>query len=259
MERTAAVGVVSTAEQVPPRVAPIQRRVLAGDAYEVLKGMILDQAVAPGARVSIDLLAVELGVSQTPIREALARLEGDGLVTKRAHGRYWTTPMLTTESFEQLYDIRLRLEPFAAGEAGKRIARRELDALGAALASMETAKTGGDYSEYGCFSGHDARFHETIGTASGNPFLADAIARLHSHLQLARLYRNRGVVDAVDAVADHCDILAALERHDWRAAAHCMKRHIERSRGRLGRLIAGLEEPMQYARVSADGSTATAR
>jgi DNA-binding GntR family transcriptional regulator len=241
----------------PTRPTRIARRVLASDAYDVLKGMILDQVLPPDARVSIDLLAVELGVSQTPVREALARLEGDGLVTKHAHGRYWSTPMLTAESFEQLYAARLLLEPFAAGEAAKRIGRGELDALAAILTAMAASGTGGDYSQYGQFASQDARFHETIAVASGNPFVADAIQRMHSHLQLARLYRHSGVVDATEALADHRAILATLKLHDSRSTARSMKRHIERSRSRLRQLITGKKDSPVGSRSLAGRSAAT--
>ena len=61
-----------------------QRQVLTDEVYETLKGMIMDSEIAAGARVNIDALARELRVSQTPIRESLARLESDGLVTKAA-------------------------------------------------------------------------------------------------------------------------------------------------------------------------------
>ena len=59
---------------------PLARRVLADDAYETLKALIFDRHIAPDSWMAIDVLARDLGVSQTPIREALARLESEGLV-----------------------------------------------------------------------------------------------------------------------------------------------------------------------------------
>jgi len=199
--------------------------------------MVIDGVLAPDARVSIDALALALGVSHTPVREALAHLEGDGLVAKRAHGRYWTTPMLAAESFEHLYAARLRLEPFAAGEAAARLTPTDIAALRQTLGGMEQAGFGGDYRQYGRFSSEDARFHAIIAAGAGNPFIADAIERLHSHVQLSRLYASRGVIDAPEALADHRAILAALERQEARAAALTMRQHIERSRERLRPLV----------------------
>src|SRR3954467_4992197 len=59
-----------------------QRQVLSDDVYETVKGLIMDSVVEPGTRLNIDALTRELGISQTPIRESLARLEADGLVIK---------------------------------------------------------------------------------------------------------------------------------------------------------------------------------
>jgi len=227
------------------RTMRIERRVLANDVYDVLKGMIFDQVLPPDSRVSIDVLALELDVSQTPVREALARLEGDGLVTKKAHGRYWTTPTLTADAFEQLYNLRLVLEPFAAGEAARRIKRNDLDMLTSSLDAMEASGTGGEYYQYGAFAGHDACFHQTIASASGNQFVADAILRMHSHLQLARLYRNFGIVDAAEALVDHREILTTLEHHDSQAATDGMRHHIDRSRSRLRLLLKERAEPVK--------------
>ena len=80
-------------------------------AYEKLKVLILDHAIPPGARLGIDVLAAQLGISQTPVREALARLEGDGLVLRSVTGRYHAAPQLDLEAFDQLYTMRLLLEP----------------------------------------------------------------------------------------------------------------------------------------------------
>ena len=72
-----------------------RRNVLADDVYELVKAMVMDHVIRPGARVSIDGLARELAVSPTPVREALARLESDGLVLKEPLKGYRATPLLT--------------------------------------------------------------------------------------------------------------------------------------------------------------------
>src|SRR4051812_5975759 len=70
------------------------RSVLADRVYELIKVKLMDNVVEPGARLSIDALSREMDVSATPIREALARLESDGLVVKRAHRGYTAAPRL---------------------------------------------------------------------------------------------------------------------------------------------------------------------
>src|SRR5438046_10671229 len=86
-----------------------QRQVLADDVYEAVKALVMDHVIAPGARVSIDGLARELGVSQTPIREALARLEPDGLVTKAPLRGDSASPLLTSAEVSD----PLRVRPLA--------------------------------------------------------------------------------------------------------------------------------------------------
>jgi len=70
-----------SASSRPVKRAP-RRSVLSDEIYEMIKAMIFDHEIAPGSRVNIDALSVQLDVSQTPVREALARLESDGLIAK---------------------------------------------------------------------------------------------------------------------------------------------------------------------------------
>jgi DNA-binding GntR family transcriptional regulator len=213
--------------------ALLERRALAIDAYEVLKGIVLDRKVQPGGRMAIDVLAVELGVSQTPIREALARLESDGLVQRSSNGRYHAAADLTEDEFNHLFDVRLQLEPFSAAQAASNISEAELAELTRLDAEMRDAPTGGEYAEYGSFSALNSSFHELIAVATRNPFLVQAIERLRSHHRLAQLYHHRGVIDASHALAEHGRILSAIRRHDRDDAAEQMRQHIERSRGEL--------------------------
>src|SRR5689334_22138989 len=101
----------------PRPLAP--RQALADDMYEAIKALVMDHVIAPGARVNIDWLARELGVSQTPIREALARLESDGLVTKAPLRGYSATALLTRAEVDELFQFRLLIEPWAAARAAE--------------------------------------------------------------------------------------------------------------------------------------------
>src|ERR1700692_3159069 len=84
-----------------------RRSVLADEIYELLKSKLMDNVVEPGARLSIDGLSRDLRVSAPPIREALARLESDGLVTKKAHHGYTAAPLIDARSFDELFRMRL--------------------------------------------------------------------------------------------------------------------------------------------------------
>ena len=224
-----------TAVQIVPQ--PVDRRVLADHAYERLRGLILDRVIEPKSWMRIDVLARDLSVSQTPIRESLARLESDGLVTKQDNGRYRTEPLLTKASFDQLYDVRLQLEPFAASEAAKRIKPEQVRGLKEADRAMREAPTGSVSSQFSEFTAGNAAFHEIIARAAANRFLFDAIDRLHSHYRLAHLYLNHGIVDAAPAIREHAGIVEAIAAGNAARSAKLMRAHIERSRHELEGLI----------------------
>ena len=101
-----------------------QRQVLSDDVYETVKGLIMDSVVEPGTRLNIDALTRELGISQTPIRESLARLESDGLVIKEPLRGYRVSSRLTREEFEA------REEELVARFGGREPAGHEHDAAG---------------------------------------------------------------------------------------------------------------------------------
>src|SRR5438270_12214972 len=104
--------------------------------YESVKRLLMDTDLEPGSRVCIDRLARDLGVSPTPIREALFRCEAEGLVVRRPNAGYTVAPLLDAAGLADLYDLRLLLEPVAAARAAQRAGPADLAALPAAGAAM---------------------------------------------------------------------------------------------------------------------------
>lgn len=218
-----------------------QRQILADGVYEIIKSLIMDHRIGPGARIGMDALARELGVSATPVREALARLDADGLVVKRPLAGYTVAPLLDAEAFAHLFEMRLLLEPAAARRAAQRIAPAELEALAEELEEAERQAVGEDYERYRGFAAHDSAFHHGIAAASGNPLLHEALTRLRAHMHLYRLYFRAGI--AADTSREHRRILAALRARDARAAATAMTAHVRASRDRLAAYVATPPEP----------------
>jgi DNA-binding GntR family transcriptional regulator len=215
---------------------PLPRQILTDGVYEAAKELVMDQHIEPGARVNIDRLARQLNVSPTPVREALARLEMDGLVIKEPLRGYSIAPLLDAVAFDDLYDVRLLLEPFAARRASERGGKELVAVLSREIADMrQTHKSaeGGmaTYREYRSFKWQDARFHDAIAEASGNPLLRGTLARLRSHLHLYRLYYAVGL--GSETIAEHEKILAAIIAHRPEDAAKAMTDHLRRSRARL--------------------------
>src|ERR1043166_2430909 len=94
---------------------------LVEDAYEAIFNKLMSLEIAPGARITVDGLVRELEVSHTPIREALGRLEGEALVVKTHLVGYSAAPQITRQRFDELYELRLLLEPDAARHAAQHI------------------------------------------------------------------------------------------------------------------------------------------
>src|SRR5882672_2172962 len=100
--------------------APIVRPSgLAEEVYRRIRADIMSLRLPPDTRVSVDSLARELGVSQTPIREALSMLEANGLVSKRHFAGYATSPRMGRAQLDELFEFRLLIEPHAARKAAE--------------------------------------------------------------------------------------------------------------------------------------------
>jgi DNA-binding GntR family transcriptional regulator len=208
----------------------IRRTALIDDVWSVVRGLLMSQAIKPGQRITIERLAGDLGVSPTPVREALARLESDGLVTKRPQRGYRASPLLSTEQVDELFDFRRLLEPWAASQ----VARRAGPEVGALLETeVEDARGRFDRSAaepYRQVFDHDVRFHRILLDACGNGQVSAAFARTHCHLHMLRIQSAAPVVGAT--MAEHRDIAVAVSSADARAAARAMRIHLAESQQR---------------------------
>jgi DNA-binding GntR family transcriptional regulator len=212
-----------------------QRQILTDDVYEAIKAQIMDHEIAPGARMSIESLARDLQVSQTPIREALARLESDGLVIKAPLRGYSATPLLTRAEMDDLYVLRLLVEPWTAARAAAGITDDGRARLDAELGTCPEAPAGSDYNAYRLITAHDARFHDLIAALTGNEQVRGALARTHAHLHLFRLAyaANQGS----EALREHREIAGAIAAGAPAAAEQAMRAHLETARERLRRAV----------------------
>ncbi|GLY78711.1 GntR family transcriptional regulator [Actinoallomurus iriomotensis] len=208
-----------------------RHEVLADRVYEAVKAMVMDHEIAPGARVSIDGLARDLEVSPTPVREALARLESDGLVVKRPNAGYRATDLLDSDAFTDLFEMRLLLEPRAAALAAEHARDEDLRRLQAIVDEMrEHPDTGQQYTVYQRFAVLDQEFHDALAEAAGRPLMAEAVSRLHAHLHMFRLNSAPGAADTT--IAEHERILHAVTRRNPEKAAEAMAEHLRSSRVR---------------------------
>ncbi|MGV0876074.1 GntR family transcriptional regulator [Martelella sp. FLE1502] len=200
--------------------------------HEQIYQRIMSLEILPGARIPIDQLARELNVSQTPVRDALTRLEREGLVRKAHLIGYSAAPQLTPKEFDDLYRFRLMLEPESARQACLRLTPEKLEQLEKAAADMEKGEQPvSRNSRYSRFARADAHFHDEILKVADNEFARQALTDRHIHLHIFRLMFHSRVTQ--EALEEHERLLAAFRAGDADAAYHAMHDHIERSRDRL--------------------------
>jgi DNA-binding GntR family transcriptional regulator len=204
---------------------------LVEDVYEAIFNKLMSLDIAPGTRITVDGLVRELEVSHTPIREALGRLEGEGLVVKTHLVGYSAAPQITRRRFDELYELRLLLEPAAAERAAERVSQARMNKLRETAERMGKLGRPRERSSYSGFARLDADFHDQIMEAAGNELIRDTLEHLHTHFHIFRLMFHARVTE--EALGEHENLLAALAAGDAAAAGRAMRRHIERSRERL--------------------------
>jgi GntR family transcriptional regulator, rspAB operon transcriptional repressor len=195
---------------------------LSETVYETLLEAILTCRLSPGEAIGEQALARHMGVSRTPVHDAVRQLISDGLVTQRPNHRP-VVASVTADDLEEIFDMRALLEGEAAFLAAKRIDRSllgELRAAGEALASVTDGKAGVQR-----WADFDEEFHSQIGLASGNRRLSRDISRYRQLLRgLNKQHTDMAVLQP--ALAEHLQILDALSRRDADAARRAMLEHI---------------------------------
>ncbi|MDQ0134660.1 DNA-binding GntR family transcriptional regulator [Neorhizobium galegae] len=204
---------------------------LAGSVYEVIFAQLMSLKIAPGSRITVDNLVRELNVSQTPIREALGRLEGEGLVVKTHLIGYSAAPQITRRRFDELYELRLLLEPDSAARAAAAMDKTKLAALQEAAGVMGRREGADERIRYSTFARQDAVFHDRIMEFAGNELIRETLNHQHTHFHIFRLMFHSRVTE--EALDEHEALLAAFALGDASAAEKAMRVHIEHSRDRL--------------------------
>jgi len=223
--------------------APLQRRALRDDVYDSVLDMLLSGEVAPGESIGIYSIARVLGVSQTPVREAMAQLEHTGLVERTALKGYRVSPPLPPEAMVELVDARSVVE-IAAARAAAADASALVPELRAAHAAHETATAALEASlrEEGAVASlpllrayfdADWEFHLTVFRRSGNRFLLQMSEQLGSHLHRLRQTAGHASNDARQALSEHARVLDGYSSPDPLLGAVRMQEHLAAVRARV--------------------------
>ena len=217
-------------------IGGLSRTTLSERTYEALKEKILDQTLAPGARLNIDALSRELNVSSSPIREALVRLEGERLVVSEVYAGCTVAAQPTSKYLHSLLDYRVVIEGHCARLGAPRMDKTTLKLMRQAYEKMVAIpQIGTKYREYRRFVQSDVQFHQAIVDSARNEVMSTAYKSLHAIIIQSRLYRNReaGSARAHEVMEEHHRILEAFERGDGENAANVIRSHLEGGRRRL--------------------------
>src|SRR5690242_9878709 len=174
---------------------------LVEDVYEAIFNKLMALEIAPGSRITVDGLVRELEVSHTPIREALGRLEGEGLVIKTHLVGYSAAPQITRRRFEELYELRLLLEPHAARQAAEQVDEANMRKLTETAERMRKLGNSRERINYSAFARLDADLHDQIMELAGNALIHDTLAHLHTHFHIFRLMFHARVTE--EALGEH--------------------------------------------------------
>jgi DNA-binding GntR family transcriptional regulator len=205
---------------------------IAENVYARLLQMLEGRLLPADSAVAERRLAGDLGVSRTPLREALRRLEGEGWLARRSDGTL-AVRRLDVEEMLEVLKVRRLLEPEAAAAACGHVPEAEIDAL---RRRVQGLLAGGDPLDPER-AAIDHALHRAIGAACGNRTLAATIADLRRRTVL---FATRRVPERLEPVcAEHLAILDALARRDATAAREAMATHVENSRLALLRRLGG--------------------
>jgi len=200
-------------------------------AHDRLLDEIRTGRLLPGARLRETELADRLGISRTPVREAIRRLEADGLVEHVPRQGAKVRRLVHAEVME-LYEMRAVLEGTAARLAARAASRIELDELAAINAGMTAAAP-----DPVLVSRLNRQFHAALLNAARNRFLTRAMAVMQRTLMILGPSTLADGARVATAATEHAALLDALLRHDGETAEHMMRAHIEAAQRERLRLL----------------------
>ena len=207
--------------------------------YDALRDLILKNDYAPNSILQIDRLAEDFGVSATPVREALVRLEGDGLVALIPNKGAQVTD-IQEEDIRNNWEMRLLLEPYAARLSVDLIPEAEIASLEAEIESMRKSTFDNDrYVE--C----DTKLHDLLYTHLSNSFLKDTIRRVH-HMSTRIRYFPEGssaMHESVvhEVIQEHLLILGAIRTRDAGKTSELVKSHLRNGEARAIKALSAKE------------------
>ena len=200
---------------------------LAEDVARFVRRRIFEGAYPAGQYIRLDQLAAELGISVTPVREALFGLRAEGLLAQQPRRGFVVLPV-TRRDIADVSDVQAHIGGVLASRAAERIGEHQLRELRAIQTQLEGAYADGDH-ELAVRLNHE--FHRGINKAADSPKLAQVMGQI-TRYALESVYPTVAGWPA-HSTRHHRRVLAALKRHDGEAARAAMSEHLRAAAGPL--------------------------
>ncbi|MGD1823148.1 MAG: GntR family transcriptional regulator [Pleomorphochaeta sp.] len=199
----------------------VKKQTLKEKAYEYIKNKIINCEYAPNAFINEEMIASELSVSRTPIREALMRLEQEQLINILPKRGIIVCP-LTPDLITSIFETRLLIEPFIIENYGQYLDKNKL----LEFKKLYEGEYRKDRSEFEI----DDEFHGFLSSCSKNTYLVKTLENTTVHNQRIRIYSGIKVFRVPRTYDEHIHIISALLEDDYKLAANKLREHILQSR-----------------------------
>ncbi|MGD9667412.1 MAG: GntR family transcriptional regulator [Synergistaceae bacterium] len=200
-------------------------------AYEWIRDAIESGELEMGTPLPENLLAREIGVSRTPIREALRSLEQDGYV-KIIPQKGAFVSEISLEDLKEIYDIRKLLEPFAALSAVNRIPGEELDEMEKGWKALKKSALAGEI-DLTRVSEMDLLLHLTITKYATNKRIGAIITTYHAQIKRFQKLSAQSLANIHETIGQHLEILEKLRERDARGLSSLLYEHIAKSESNI--------------------------
>lgn len=190
-------------------------------AYDLIMNMILTGQLRMGQSITEDMLKNHLGMSKTPIREAIISLENDGIISKM--GRFYNVVYLTKDQINEIYEFKVELEALAAYYATMRMSasmKRNLKQINDKITKMST-----DDADPITLANLSGKLHALIAKGSGNSYIEKEINMLRLRLRIVRITIFTSAGRRTEEKEEHEVITQAILRNDPLKAAEAMRKH----------------------------------
>ncbi len=198
-----------------------------------IRRRILHRELDTGSQIPVDIIASQLGVSRTPVLDALKKLANEGLVEIRSW-RGCFVKELTVQDVQEIFEAREAIELFCTYNVIKRGRQKELSLdLAKLMDEMNRHIQANKYVDIEAFIAADSAFHNAIVASGDNERLREMYDRLNIHMHVLRVHYFRRVVPPLAVVSDHLAIQRSIAKGDIATAELATRRHLARTGSKM--------------------------